>query len=457
MRCDVTYDLSSVDQYVETSADDLVPADDEAARTLATVIAFEATIYGLPAVLQYAQMSTQLAGRGGALNTFLHGPSTADPVFAAFRVPNVDTLYSNVWFDLSSGPVIVRLPDFGDRYFTLNLFDAHSNASNISVRTHGRGPHRVLLALPDWDGHVPDGHLVHRVATPIMWGLLRIQVSSPDEIDPVRSLQQQVEVSPPGAEHPRHWPSVSPEGVEADCFEFLQALDAVIRTCGTPVSEQALVRRFGTIGVGRPDGWDSSGLAGPLVDGIRAGFDQAMKVVRASRRQLGVEVGNGWTKVSDKGRHGQNYTARAVMNFVGLGANVDDENTSFNTYLDSDRVALDGGRSSYSLVLPTPPPVRHFWSVTVYDADTGRLCPNSARRHAVGSATGLTSRGDGSIEIELRRDDPGDERNWLPIPDGPFFLVMRAYGPQPALLSGAWTPSGVRRVRTRATPPASAR
>ena len=79
----------------------------------------------------------------------------------------------------------------------------------------------------------------------------------------------------------------------------------------------------------------------------------------------------------DKGRHGTNYTARAIMNYVGLGANVVEENTSFNTYRDEAGVQLDGRTGPYELTFASAPPVNFFWSVTLYLADTGHVFANA--------------------------------------------------------------------------------
>jgi hypothetical protein len=38
------------------------------------------------------------------------------------------------------------------------------------------------------------------------------------------------------------------------------------------------------------------------------------------------------------------------------------------------------------------------------------------------------------------------QSNWLPAPDGPFYMVLRLYGPEKAALDGTWTPpAAVRR------------
>jgi hypothetical protein len=39
---------------------------------------------------------------------------------------------------------------------------------------------------------------------------------------------------------------------------------------------------------------------------------------------------------------------------------------------------------------------------------------------------------DGSLTLYVQKETPGKdlESNWLPAPDGPFYVVMRLYGPE---------------------------
>ncbi len=49
---------------------------------------------------------------------------------------------------------------------------------------------------------------------------------------------------------------------------------------------------------------------------------------------------------------------------------------------------------------------------------------------------------DSSLVLHIAKESPGGDResNWLPAPDGPFYMVLRLYGPEPAALEGKWTP-----------------
>jgi hypothetical protein len=52
-------------------------------------------------------------------------------------------------------------------------------------------------------------------------------------------------------------------------------------------------------------------------------------------------------------------------------------------------------------------------------------------------------REDGSLTITVQHEQPQNEAekaNWLPAPEGPFYLVMRIYWPEQTALDGSWTP-----------------
>jgi hypothetical protein len=108
---------------------------------------------------------------------------------------------------------------------------------------------------------------------------------------------------------------------------------------------------------------------------------------------------------------------------------------------------LDGS-NSYTIELSPPPPVQAFWSLTMYHAKTKFLVANDISRYSVGDRTrGLKAKEDGLLTITISANEPsgGDAKaNWLPAPNGAFFLVLREYSPKPAVLNGGWQPPAIR-------------
>jgi hypothetical protein len=441
-----SYQLQVVDQFGPTSAGDVLPTDPAARTALARAVAMEAVIYGLPSVYQYREMFAQAVDRTSpryvGFDRFAHDRDLAGPDYRAFKTPNSDTLYSNAWLDLTDGPVLIETPDVPLKYYTLNFLDMFSNASNIGTRTFGSKAGRYLIAPAAWTGEAPAGATLFRVATPRVWILMRVFAQTPSEVAVARGVQDGVKITP-----------LAPSGKERDypppdagtASGFLRVLDHVLRTDGHPDQEDALVYRFRAIGIGGPEPFDPERLDAETRAGIEAGFNDAMKIVVASRAQLGATTETGWTRV-EKARYGFNYLSRATVNYVGLGANVDAENLSFNTFTDGEGRPLDGSKGDYSLSFK-PPPVNAFWSVTLYDAATFALHPNELRRYLINDRTaGLETNRDGSIDLRIQHTRPREGANWLPAPDRPFYLVVRSYLPKPEMISGGWRPEPVVRL-----------
>jgi hypothetical protein len=65
------------------------------------------------------------------------------------------------------------------------------------------------------------------------------------------------------------------------------------------------------------------------------------------------------------------------------------------------------------------------------------LTENPINRYAIrGQTPGLVFGDDGSLELQIQHMPPSQgNANWLPVPAGPFRLVMRTYQPKPAILN----------------------
>ena len=94
------------------------------------------------------------------------------------------------------------------------------------------------------------------------------------------------------------------------------------------------------------------------------------------------------------------------------------------------------------------PPVRGFWSLSMYDHDM-YFADNPIGRYAIGDRDKLKFSKDGSLDIYIQHKSPGKDKdsNCLPAPNGEFDLVLRAYWPSMEVLTGQWNPPPVKRVK----------
>jgi hypothetical protein len=84
------------------------------------------------------------------------------------------------------------------------------------------------------------------------------------------------------------------------------------------------------------------------------------------------------------------------------------------------------------------------WSITLYDAETTTMYPNPLGRTNIGDRTkGLRKADDGSLTTVIQNEQPSNVSNWLPEPEGPFYLVIRCYGADELILNGRWAPPPV--------------
>ena len=75
--------------------------------------------------------------------------------------------------------------------------------------------------------------------------------------------------------------------------------------------------------------------------------------------------------------------------------------------------------------------------------------PNELKRFSLGTKNKtLQLNADGSLTLYAGAKSPGKEKesNWLPAPEAPFSLYIRAYWGQQRILDGTWKPPIVRRV-----------
>ncbi len=117
----------------------------------------------------------------------------------------------------------------------------------------------------------------------------------------------------------------------------------------------------------------------------------------------------------------------------------------FHAFKDRDGLPLNGtDPNGYVLTFSSQeiPATSRFWSLTAYTPEAIELVPNSAKKYLVASYTGPQTNADGSISIYMARQLPAGvpAANWLPIPPGPFNVMLRDYGPLGSVADGTYVP-----------------
>ena len=89
------------------------------------------------------------------------------------------------------------------------------------------------------------------------------------------------------------------------------------------------------------------------------------------------------------------------------------------------------------------PPVRAFWSLTMYELPASLLFANPLNRFLLNSPMmpQFKKDADGGLTLIIQNESPGTDKeaNWLPAPKGPFVMFMRLYWPETEAVEGKWT------------------
>lgn len=420
--------------------------------------------YGFPLleVLRVRREETSVrcpdAAGNAPVNSISNAAGFANPEARTVVAPNTDTLYSIAHLDLKKGAVVIRHPDMGKRYFVFELLDPYTNVVGyIGSRTTGSKAGSYAV---EWRGHgakAPKGVPVIRSDYRRLWVIGRTLAGGPADQKKAQKLMARYRISNLAGKS-RSFPSGCKPGspktypTPKDGAGFLTALDRGLAANPPPARDKPLLTSLAAVGVGPGLSPEGAGLSPDALAALYAGVsaEAAALPVNAKLAALKGAVANGgWYQVgSHIGAYGTDYSLRALVATVGLGANTAPEAIYPSGITDSTGT-LYSGANRYRLVFARgqEPPARYFWSLTMYDSD-GYLVANPINRYSVGTShPPLVRQADGSIVIDIQHDQPTEDGvNWLPAPATGFRVTLRLYGPSKSALNGAWTPPPVTRV-----------
>jgi hypothetical protein len=393
-----------------------------------------------------------------AVNHFWHASRLWDVSDREGVSPNIDTLYSWAWVDLSEEPLILSHPDMGDRYFTFELVAFTSdNYDYIGMRATGSKAGAFALIGPDWSGDLPKG--VRRTANaPTPWVLIvgRTLVDDEEDLAAVHALQQQYRLTPlhlfgkRDVTLPERRDVPVPVDPAEDPLGPWKTLNAMLAENPLPEHHDVLLRQFAEIGIG--PGLDVEAQPEPVKEGlIRAAATAVPMLEQQLLSGQWAELINGWRYAPGKvGHYGDDFLRRAAeQSLVGIAVNDPEEAVYLTAFTDDTGETLATGRYELRFDAGTLPPVNAFWSMTAYD-ESRNLIPNPINRYAIGDRTrGLVRDDDGGLTLYLQPDSPGPEResNWLPTPQqGIWYVALRLYLPRPEVVDARWHCPPITRV-----------
>ena len=432
----------------------------------AKAIAQEAWIFGMPLVYIEIQIDTathvsKVDQAHAPINQFVHYRAFPDASNRTVVGFNVDTLYSLAQLDLSKEPMVLSVPDMGNRFWVMQIIDAWNNVPHApGSRTVGsKGGHFAIVG-PTWKGTLPQGLTELRVPTNLRCSVgaripavptttprsMRCKTSTswclsfawgkaytpPDNVP----LKAGVDTKTPV---PKQVLAMSPE-------DFFNRLNRLLVTNPPEPDDPKTMARIATLGIAPGATFRMDAFTPEVRKAIEDGVADGIKIMRETARGKMV---NGWQIALDMGRYGTKYAYRAGWTFFGVGGNLPEDAVYPFAEIDADGKPFNGA-NKYTLHFTKAeiPPVNAFWSLTMYD-DDAYLVPNPINRYALGDRSHLTFDGDGGLTLYIQSDSPGKDKesNWLPAPkDADFKLALRLYAPKKEVADGTWAPPPVKRT-----------
>lgn len=442
-----------------------------------------ATVFFYPTLEHYKTMYIQSVVAGlrftAPFNSFFHATTLATPASRSVVSPNVDTLYSIAWLDLRAEPLVLSVPQVTNqdgvtpRYYSMQMIDAYTyNFAIVGSRTTSNNPQEFVIAGPNWKGRIRSTVRVLRSKTDYVFLLGRTRVYNDSD---AHWVSQNIQPHYTLTGYKSRMPSPKPTNLPP--FLPLNVNDTDMRDGRTlNIFERPEVFTFVNFLLGYMDVYDGDRTKFEMYSEIGIGPNISFTPVLGDRSLyiailLGVRAGynlifasssfstttHGWTVAVDPPPFG-NYSAmggrdliRAVSAYVGLFGQSPEE-----AYYPLARVDVEGNPldcsngAEYTITFPANQPEMSitepgFWSVTMYGLDQF-LVANPINRYNIGDTTPnlYYNPTDGSLTLYIQNSEPEDEnqkRNWLPAPDGGFYLIVRLY--IPATLHPPYVPPGV--------------
>lgn len=368
--------------------------------------------------------------------------------------PNQDVIYGFGITDLDKSPVVIQVPDFQGRFWMYELADQRTDSYCQVGKMYGTKSGHYLVVGPNWNGMKPDG-ITDVFVSPSSISVVIPRIFMDDTAEDravVQGVINQVAMYPlseyDGTMKITNWKSLPhiPEPNKSagekrwvNPDTFFSDLVEVMGEVAPLEGEESLYAMIQQV----------------LVQAQKS--PEQMKILTATAHKMekelmdslfyfnnvGVEVENYWTRPFNNAAFGHDFLTRAAIAKSNIFTNHFRESAYFYQYRDGDGRRLDcSSGDGYTITFPASelPPVKGFWSLTLYD-ENHFFHHNEIKRYSLGTKNrSLKYNKDGSLTIYIQNERPQEKNvtNWLPAPEGKFCVTIRAYWPEQSVVDGHW-------------------
>jgi hypothetical protein len=376
--------------------------------------------------------------------------------------PNPDSIYIMPFFNLRDGPIVLEIPpaDEGTIVGTImNSWQCPFEDVGPAGADEGKGG-KYLIIPPGHAEKAPDGYILFQSDVYLGYALLRSILASGGEADLARAVAYGRRIrlyplaqaaNPPATKFLDAIDVVYDATIPYD-VRYFESLDRFVQAEPWLERDKAMIDQLKAIGIekGKPFNPDRA---------TQAILEQA---AREAGAWLDVQYEKLFTQPFDSSARwalpASPPLLKGMQSFFADPEtySVDDRGVTYSmaffcpkrlstgsyylmTIKDKAGAALDGA-STYQLNVPKDPPVRQYWSATVYDRVTHALIRDLPYSSRSSLSPGLQTNADGSVDAHFGPKAPaGKQANWVPTKaGGEFEVLFRFYGPEKALFKKAW-------------------
>jgi len=433
--------------------------------------AIEAIIWGMPVVnvdLMYQAMAGNTEGRYNDIAYWSRLPDWKIQTLT----PNPDAIYFTPYFNTADvGPVVLEIPPADDGSITGTVMDCwQSPLEDVGPAgvDKGKGANYVILP-PGYKDKAPEGYIALTSDTFTGYALLRSIPKSGSDTDVAKAVAygKRIKVYPLSkAANPPATKFIDVVDIVYDStirydVSFFDSLNRIVQTEPWLTRDKVMIDYLKTIGIekGKPFNLEERTIEilneaaleahDLLVTRYEESFSSSYKgdtrwTLPALRAVIqGQETFFANPDVYPIDDRGVAYSyAYFCPKHTGAGS------AYLVTIADKNGQLLDGS-ATYRLNVAPNPPVKQYWSATVYDRSTHAPIRNARWPSRSSQTPGLQKNADGSTDIYFGPKPPaGKESNWVPTSANQGFEVMfRFYGPEKALFDKTWVLPDIEKTR----------
>jgi hypothetical protein len=424
--------------------------------------ATQAFIWALPAVGFHALHLAHLNSFGAKDGDVVLYQDLKDK--AGMLTPNITTLYVfSFWNMKEQGPLVVEVPAGATAGGVLDIWQRPLTDIGQTGPEKGQGA-KFLILPPGSEDMKPEGYIVVRSPTMQLWFATRGLDPDPKAADETvrkhKLYAWKDRANPPATKYipvgGRVWVSAQPDNL--DYWKYLSDLFEP-----EPVETRdrmmfAMLRPLG-IEPGKPFNPDArqsrilseAAKVGELMARTNA-FDKRMPGATvypgkhweyANMVELNQEA-PGYTQLDQRG----SWFYEAIGESAGMqGRILGFGQVYLETSKDKDGNWLDGGQT-YRMRVAANPPVKQFWSITLYENTTrGPVVTDQGAADLSSRKPDLVKNTDGSVDLFFGPDKPVGATNWIKTNPGKgWFPYFRFYAPSEDYFNKSWQLNDIEKV-----------